>query len=63
MSYLKMHLNQEGNLYVSTFVDSDHGGDKVTRRSHNGILLYFNITYIIFYSKRQNTVVRLKFYS
>ena len=43
---------------VSThcFVDSDHTGDKVTRRSQTGILIFLNRAPIIWYSKRQNTV-------
>ena len=43
---------------VSThcFVDSDHAGDKVTRRSQTGILIFVNRAPIIWYSKRQNTV-------
>ena len=41
---------------MNTFVDSDHAGDKVTRRSQTGILLYLNSAPIIWYSKRQNTV-------
>ena len=43
---------------VSThcFVDSDHTGDKVTRRSQTGILMFLNRTPTIWYSKRQNTV-------
>ena len=43
---------------VSThcFVDSDHDGDKVPRRSQTGILIFVNRAPIIWYSKRQNTV-------
>ena len=43
---------------VSThcFVDSDQAGDKVTRRSQSGILIFLNLAPIIWYSKRQNTV-------
>ena len=43
---------------VSThsFVDSDHAGDKVTRRSQTGILIFVNRAPILWYSKRQNTV-------
>ena len=46
---------------MNTFVDSDHAGDKVTRRSQTGILLYLNSAPIIWYSKRQNTVESLTF--
>jgi hypothetical protein len=43
---------------VSThcFVDADHAGNKVTRRSQSGILLFVNRAPIIWYSKRQNSV-------
>ena len=44
--------------YVSThcFVDADHAGNLMTRRSQTGILLFVNRAPIIWYSKRQNTV-------
>ena len=38
------------------FVDSDHAGDKATRRSQTGILIFCNRAPIIAYSKRQNSV-------
>lgn len=41
---------------VSCFVDADHAGDLVTRRSHTGILIYVNRAPIIWFSKKQNTV-------
>ena len=37
-------------------MDSDHAGDKITRRSHTGILLYINSAPISWYSKKQTTV-------
>jgi hypothetical protein len=37
---------------MSTFVDSDHAGDKVTRRSQTGILIFCNQAPVIAYSKR-----------
>ena len=43
-------------LIIHCFVDSDHAGNKVTRRSHTGILIFLNCAPIIWYSKRQNTV-------
>jgi hypothetical protein len=43
-------------LSMFVFVDSDHAGDKVTRRSQTGILLYLNSAPIVWYSKRQATV-------
>jgi hypothetical protein len=41
---------------TSCFVDADHAGCRVTRRSHTGIVIFVNRAPIIWYSKRQNTV-------
>jgi hypothetical protein len=43
---------------VSThcFVDADHAGNRITRRSQTGILIFCNRAPILWYSKRQNTV-------
>ncbi len=41
---------------MSCFVDADHAGNKVTRRSHTGIIIFCNRAPILWYSKRQNTV-------
>ena len=38
------------------FVDADHAGNKVTRRSQTGILIFINRAPITFFSKKQNTV-------
>jgi len=38
------------------YVDADHAGCRVTRRSHTGILIYVNRSPIMWHSKRQNTV-------
>ena len=43
-------------VVVTMFVDADHAGNKVTRRSHTGIIIYVNSAPILWYSKRQNTV-------
>lgn len=43
-------------MKMSCFVDADHAGCRVTRRSHTGILLFLNRAPIMWYSKRQNTV-------
>ena len=43
-------------LNISCFVDADHAGNKLTRRSHTGIIIFLNSAPIIWYSKRQNTV-------
>ena len=44
------------SVNVTCFVDADHAGNKVTRRSHTGIIIFVNSAPIIWYSKRQNTV-------
>ena len=41
---------------MSCFVDANHAGNMVTRRSHSGILIYVQNAPIVWYSKRQNTV-------
>ncbi len=43
-------------VQMNVFADADHGGHKITRRSHTGILIYLNCAPIIWYSKAQNTV-------
>jgi hypothetical protein len=41
---------------MNVFVDADHAGNRVTRRSHTGILIYLNAAPILWYSKAQATV-------
>ena len=43
-------------VQVNTYVDSNHAGNKVTRRSQTGILIFLNMSPIFWFSKRQNTV-------
>ncbi len=43
-------------VQLNAFVDADHAGNRVTRRSHTGILIYLNCSPIIWYSKAQSTV-------
>jgi hypothetical protein len=40
---------------MSCFVDTDHAGNKVTRRSHTGVFILLNNTPVIEFSKQQNT--------
>jgi hypothetical protein len=44
------------SMSTHCFVDADHAGNKLTRRSQTGILLFVNRAPIIWYSKRQNSV-------
>ena len=41
---------------INVFVDADHAGNRITRRSHTGIILMVNMSPVSWYSKRQNTV-------
>lgn len=44
------------SVQINVFVDASHAGDKITRRSQTGILIYCNMAPIIWYSKKQNTI-------
>lgn len=41
---------------INVFVDADHAGNSVTRRSHTGIILMCNMAPVSWFSKRQNTI-------
>ena len=44
------------SVRISCFVDANHAGNVVTRRSHTGIIIFLNNAPIIWHSKKQNTV-------
>ena len=44
------------HVVITCFVDADHASNRVTRRSHTGMIILVNMAPIIWYSKRQNTV-------
>ena len=44
------------SVQLTMFVDADHAGNQVTRRSHTGILIFGNLAPIQWLSKKQNTV-------
>jgi hypothetical protein len=44
------------SVIISAFVDANHAGNVVTRRSHSGIFIFVQNALIIWFSKRQNTV-------
>ena len=48
-------------ILTHCFVDSNDAGDKVTRRSQTGLLLFVNRAPVVWYSKRQNMVERSTF--
>ena len=41
---------------ISAFVDANHAGNVVMRRSHTGIVIFVQNAPIIWFSKRQNTI-------
>ena len=43
-------------VQMTVFVDSDHAGDLLTRRSRTGVLIYLNRAPISWYSKKQTSV-------
>jgi hypothetical protein len=43
-------------VQINVFVDADHAGNVVTRKSHTGIITFLNMAPVSWYSKRQNTV-------
>ena len=44
------------SIQLTMFVDADHAGNQVTRRSHTGILIFGNLAPLQWMSKKQNTV-------
>jgi hypothetical protein len=52
----KMPKPRGQRVTSSAFVDANHAGNKVTRCSHTGIIIYVQNAPILWYSKRQNTV-------
>jgi hypothetical protein len=41
---------------IRCFVDADHAGGKLTRRSRTGIIIFLNNAPITWYTKKQNTI-------
>ena len=52
----KMPEPRGAEVQINAFVDADHAGDKVNRRSHTGIIIFVNRAPIVWYSKKQNSV-------
>ena len=48
---------------ITVFIDANHAGNKVNRRSHTGFIIFVNSAPIIWYLKRQNTVESSNFES
>lgn len=47
---------QGKDVDLRLFVDSDHAGDSVNRRSRTGYMIYMNSAPTVFYCKKQNRV-------
>ena len=43
-------------VQMNVFIDSDHAGDKLTRRSCTGVLIFLNRAQITWFTKKQNGV-------
>ena len=43
-------------IQTTCFVDSDHAGDQVTRRSRTGVLIFLGMAPVVFYSKKQGSI-------
>jgi len=52
----KMPKPRGNPVNTTCFVDANHAGNLVTRRSQTGILIFVMKSPIVWYSKRQNTV-------
>jgi hypothetical protein len=53
----KEAIPPRGNaVQMNVFVNANHAGNHITRRSHMGILIYLNSAPIVWYSKAQTTV-------
>ena len=46
---------------INILVDVDYAGNKVTRRSHTGVIIFLNIIPINWYSKKQTTIENLTY--
>ena len=44
------------SVQINVYTDADHAGDRITRRSHTGIIIFVNMAPISWFSKKQNTV-------
>ncbi|MFN9953664.1 MAG: hypothetical protein ACK55I_11235, partial [bacterium] len=49
-------VTRGNSVQMNVFCDSDHAGNKLTRRSHTKILIHLNSSPIQWFSKAQNTV-------
>jgi len=52
----KMPKPRGNPVAISAFVDANHAGNVIARRSHTGIIIFVQNAPIIWFSKKQNTV-------
>ena len=52
----RMPIPRGRSVDITCFVDSNHAGNVVTRRSHTGIIIFVQNAPVIWHSRRQNTV-------
>ena len=45
------------SVQTNCYVDADHAGDKITRRSDSGVLIYVIMALVFWFSKKQITVI------
>ena len=57
----KMPKPRGNPVKIGAFVDANHAGNVVTRRSHTGIIIFVQNAPIIYYSKKQNTIEAASF--
>ena len=41
---------------MTSYIDSDHAGDKITRRSRTGVFIFLNRSLIVWHSKKQSSI-------
>ena len=51
-----MHQPRGMGFVMRSYVDTDHDGDSITRRSHTGFLVYLNCAPVYWMSKKQTSV-------
>ena len=51
-----MPASRGRGFVIRVFVDADHAGDEITRRSRTGFIVYINNAPVYWYSKRQGSV-------
>ena len=52
----RMPIPRGRSVDIACFVDANHAGNVVTRRSHTGIIIFVQNAPVIWHSRRQNTV-------